>query len=233
MSVVKDSKLAKETESSSAIVLEDDCLNARDLYLSLMGRVKELASLANLKKALCNEGFDGVKISYLGELWILLEFETAKAKDSFRGSVGAGSWFSVLKQAYAEFVPEGRLVWVEVDGISFKFWPGPTFKRIAAKWGELLDVDDYDGTDFHSKRFCILTKVTEEDHSLSHPPGFTPDSDLNEGNVVGGHATKVYGENERGYNLFVNLEVGKDNSNSVNKNLESTCSGRFKESETP
>nr|GEY93233.1 nucleotide-binding alpha-beta plait domain-containing protein [Tanacetum cinerariifolium] len=289
----------------------DDCLNVRVLSLSLMGRVKELASLANLKKALCNEGFDGVKISYLGELWILLEFETAKAKDSFRGSVGAGSWFSVLKQAYAEFVHEGRLVWVEVDGIPFKFWSGPTFKRIAAKWGELLDVDDYDETNFHSKRVCILTKVceniyesfkiifrgkvywvrasevpgwtleffedeeednlfvegnndgkpnvhevnndneesdmeavietvfdepdeqkdnqsedpfgfypllnkennkmarkvTEEDHSLSHPPGFTLDGDLNEGNVVRGHATKVYGENERGDNLFVNLEV--------------------------
>nr|GEX42556.1 nucleotide-binding alpha-beta plait domain-containing protein [Tanacetum cinerariifolium] len=300
MSVVKDSKLAKETESSPAIVLEDDCLNARDLSLSLMGRVKELASLANHKKALCNEGFDGVKISYLGELWILLEFETAKAKDSFRGSVGAGSWFSVLKKANAEFAPEGRLVWVEVDGIPFKFWSGPTFKRIAAKWGKLLDVDDYDETNFHSKRFCILTKVceniyvsfkivfrgkvywvrasevpgwtpeffeeeeednlsvegnndgkpnvhevnndneesdmeevTKEDHSLSHPPGFTSGGDLNEGNVVGGHATKVYGENKRGDNLFVNLEVGKDNSDSVNKNSESTCSGRFKESKMP
>ncbi|GKE98089.1 hypothetical protein Tco_0021440, partial [Tanacetum coccineum] len=28
-----------------------------------------------------------------------------------------------------------RLVWVELDGVSFKFWSGPTFKRIAAKWG--------------------------------------------------------------------------------------------------
>ncbi|GJS82598.1 retrovirus-related pol polyprotein from transposon TNT 1-94 [Tanacetum coccineum] len=46
------------------------------------------ASLVNLKKALCNEGFDVVKISYLGELWVLLEFETAKSKDSFRGNVG-------------------------------------------------------------------------------------------------------------------------------------------------
>ncbi|GKG65249.1 hypothetical protein Tco_0671438, partial [Tanacetum coccineum] len=38
--------------------IEDDCLNAKDLTLSLMGRVKEMASLVNLKKALCNEGFD-------------------------------------------------------------------------------------------------------------------------------------------------------------------------------
>nr|GEZ35465.1 nucleotide-binding alpha-beta plait domain-containing protein [Tanacetum cinerariifolium] len=58
MSVVKDSKLAKETESSPAIVLEDNCLNARDLSLSLMGRVKELASLANLKKVLYVDDYD-------------------------------------------------------------------------------------------------------------------------------------------------------------------------------
>ncbi|GJX69321.1 nucleotide-binding alpha-beta plait domain-containing protein [Tanacetum coccineum] len=146
------------------IVLEDDCLNAKDLTLSLMGRVKQMASLVNLKKALCNEGFDVVKISYLGELWVLLKFDTAKAKDSFRGNVGVGSWFLVIKQAYAEFLPEGRLVWVELDGVPFKFWSGPTFKRIAAKWGELLDVDDYDESNFHSQRICILYKVCEHIH---------------------------------------------------------------------
>ncbi|GJX20046.1 nucleotide-binding alpha-beta plait domain-containing protein [Tanacetum coccineum] len=316
-------------ESPPAIVLEDDCLNAKDLTLSLMGRVKEMTSLVNLKKALCNEGFDVVKISYLGELWVLLEFETAKAKDSFRGNVGVGSWFSVIKQAYAEFVPEGRLVWVELDGVPFKFWSGPTFKRIAAKWGELLDVDDYDESNLHSKRICILSKVcehihesfkivfrgkvywvrasevlgwteedelslednndgiindleannvidesdveevletlfdqpddqkdkhsedpfglypllnkenielarkvTEEDHSLSHPPGFTPEEGLNEGNTVN-LDMKDYGENERDDNSFVNLEDGKDNSESVNKNSESKRSGHSKYSVLP
>ncbi|GJR47638.1 nucleotide-binding alpha-beta plait domain-containing protein [Tanacetum coccineum] len=90
VSVVKTSRMPIDKESPPAIVLEDDCLNAKDLTLSLMGRVKEMASLVNLKKALCNEGFDVVKISYLGELWVLLEFKTAKAKDSFRGNVDAG-----------------------------------------------------------------------------------------------------------------------------------------------
>ncbi|GJS83466.1 hypothetical protein Tco_0750007 [Tanacetum coccineum] len=91
----------------------------------------------NVENTVIGKSF--VSISYLGELWVLLEFETAKAKDSFRGNVGVGSWFSVIKQAYAEFVPEGRLVWVELDGVPFKFWSGPTFKRIAAKWGRLLN----------------------------------------------------------------------------------------------
>ncbi|GJZ97811.1 nucleotide-binding alpha-beta plait domain-containing protein [Tanacetum coccineum] len=157
--VVKGINMAKETESIPAIVLDDECLNSKDLSNSLIGRVKEFVSLSNLKKALCNEGFDNLCVRYMGELWVLLEFDTTKAKDLFRDSVGAGSWFSVLRQASNEFTPEGRIVWVEVEGIPFKFWSGSTFKRIAAKWGELLDVDDHAEMSFHSKRLCIYTKV--------------------------------------------------------------------------
>ncbi|PWA49359.1 hypothetical protein CTI12_AA480170 [Artemisia annua] len=91
-----------------------------DLSCSLMGRVKELASLDNLKKALVNEGFDALKISYLGELWVLLKFETTMVKDLFRANVSVNSWFSALNQASADFAPDGRIAWVEVEGIPFK-----------------------------------------------------------------------------------------------------------------
>ncbi|GKD41666.1 nucleotide-binding alpha-beta plait domain-containing protein, partial [Tanacetum coccineum] len=80
----KDGKrfgISVETDSTPTIMLDDECLNVKDLSCSLMGRVKEFASIPNLKKVLCNEGFDALKISYLGELWVLLEFESAKVKD--------------------------------------------------------------------------------------------------------------------------------------------------------
>nr|GEX10206.1 RNA-directed DNA polymerase, eukaryota [Tanacetum cinerariifolium] len=110
---------------------DDDCLYSKDLSKSLFGRVKEVASLSNLKKALINEGFDDLTIRYMGELWILLEFESVKSKDLFRDNTGAVSWFSVLRQASNDFMPEGRIVWVEVEE------------------------DLY----FHSKRLCIYTKL--------------------------------------------------------------------------
>nr|GEX23712.1 RNA-directed DNA polymerase, eukaryota, reverse transcriptase zinc-binding domain protein [Tanacetum cinerariifolium] len=50
------------------------------------------------------------------------------------------------------------IVWVEIKGIPFKLWSGNTFKWIAAKWGELLDVDDQEEMCFHSKRLCLYTK---------------------------------------------------------------------------
>ncbi|GJU23903.1 RNA-directed DNA polymerase, eukaryota [Tanacetum coccineum] len=113
-----------DCEANPAIVLDDDCLNSKDLTNSLLGRVKEFASLSNLKTVLTNEGF--VDIS--------------------------------LKQASIEFNPDDRVVWVEVEGVPFKFWSENTFKRLAAKWGELLDVDDQEERCFHSKRLCLYTK---------------------------------------------------------------------------
>nr|GEW23231.1 RNA-directed DNA polymerase, eukaryota [Tanacetum cinerariifolium] len=79
----------------------------------------------------------------------------------------------------------------------------------------------------------MACKVNEEVHSLSHPPGFTPEGDLFEGKSMGGNAEKVYEEKEKGEKSFVNNDIGKDTSNSVNKNVESTCSGRSKKSDMP
>ncbi|GJS97641.1 RNA-directed DNA polymerase, eukaryota [Tanacetum coccineum] len=110
--------------SHPAKCLDDECLNSNDLSNSLLGRVKEFASLSNLKTVLTNEGF--VDIS--------------------------------LKQASIEFNPDDRVVWVEVEGVPFKFWSENTFKRLVAKCRELLDVDDQEERCFHSKRLCLYTK---------------------------------------------------------------------------
>ncbi|GKD17146.1 RNA-directed DNA polymerase, eukaryota, partial [Tanacetum coccineum] len=132
-----------DCEANPAIVLDDDCLNTKDLTNSLLGRVKEFASLSNLKTVLTNEGFVDISVRYMGELWVLLEFASTKSKELFRDNVGVGSWFSELKQASIEFNPDGRVVWVEVKGVPFKFWSDNTFKRLAAKMvPELLEESD-------------------------------------------------------------------------------------------
>ncbi|PWA66807.1 hypothetical protein CTI12_AA130650 [Artemisia annua] len=145
-------------ESSPAIVLGDECLNTKDVSNALLGRVKEFASLTNIKMALANEGFIELNIRYMGELWVLLEFGSLKSKELFQEHTGVGSWFSELKQASLDFNIDGRIVWVEIEGVPFKLWSGNTFKRLAAKWGDLLDVDDQEEICFHSKRICLYTK---------------------------------------------------------------------------
>nr|GEU77387.1 RNA-directed DNA polymerase, eukaryota [Tanacetum cinerariifolium] len=216
VSVVKKSSMAVETQSNPKIFLDDECMNKKDLSLALMGRVKDWALLAKLKKTLCIEGFNNLNISYLGELWVLLESESSKAEDFFSNNTGAGSWFSVLQQADDNFVPDGRLAWMEVDGIPFKLWTGKTFRRIASKWGELLDVEE-DELNFHSKRICIFTKVRQIIHEsfkvifrgkvhwvrAIEVPGWTPEfseeeeeEDLSvEGNFDGNHETQEVNNN--------------------------------------
>nr|GEY96783.1 RNA-directed DNA polymerase, eukaryota, reverse transcriptase zinc-binding domain protein [Tanacetum cinerariifolium] len=116
-------------------------------------------SLSNLKSALINEGFVDITIHYMGELWVLLEFNSENSKSLFHENVGVKSWFSKLTQASNDFITRGRIVWVEIEGIPFKLWLSNTFKRIASKWGDLLDTDNQEDKCFHSKRMCIHTKV--------------------------------------------------------------------------
>nr|GEW17708.1 RNA-directed DNA polymerase, eukaryota [Tanacetum cinerariifolium] len=148
----------KESEATPTLVLSDECLSSKDLSKSLFGRVKQFASLANITKAVSNECFTDIKIQYMGELWVLLEFVSEDSMKLFQDNVSIGSWFSQLKQASMEFNPEGRISWVEVKGIPFQLWSDNTFKRIATKWGELYDIDDQDEMCFHSKRLCIYIK---------------------------------------------------------------------------
>ncbi|GJX33250.1 RNA-directed DNA polymerase, eukaryota, reverse transcriptase zinc-binding domain protein [Tanacetum coccineum] len=95
----------------------------------------------------------------MGELWVLLEFANTKGQQTIWDNVAWGPWISMLPSRSHDFTPEGRIAWVDVEGIPFKFWSGKTFKKIATKWGELLDVDDHDEMSFHSKRICIHTKI--------------------------------------------------------------------------
>nr|GEU32912.1 RNA-directed DNA polymerase, eukaryota [Tanacetum cinerariifolium] len=172
---------------SHAIVLDDECVCSKDLSNSLMGRVKEFASITNLKIALLNEGFGDLTVKYLGELWVLFEFSSTKLMEAFRDNVGVNSWFSKIRQASLDINPDGVLCglrWKEafrdnvgvnswfsnirqasldinpdgVEGVPLKLWSLNSFKRIASKWGDLIDVDDIEESCFHSKRLCLFTK---------------------------------------------------------------------------
>ncbi|GJX14635.1 hypothetical protein Tco_0206393 [Tanacetum coccineum] len=80
-----------------------------------------------------NEGFVDLNVSYLGELWVLLEFSSVKSKEAFRDNVGVSSWFSEIRQASFDINPDGRIVWVEIEGVPLKLWTLNTFKRIVTR----------------------------------------------------------------------------------------------------
>ncbi|GJW53207.1 nucleotide-binding alpha-beta plait domain-containing protein [Tanacetum coccineum] len=86
--------------------------------------------------------FVDIKIQYMGEFWVMMKFANMESIKKFRENVSVGSWFSIIKDASLDFHAVKRIAWVEVEGIPFKLWTDNSFKHIASKWGDLLDVDD-------------------------------------------------------------------------------------------
>ncbi|GJS85832.1 nucleotide-binding alpha-beta plait domain-containing protein [Tanacetum coccineum] len=93
--------------SNSYVFKEHNGFNGGGAVKSLLGRVKQFVSLANLRKAVSNEGFVDIKIQYMGELWVLLEFGSEDSMKLFQDNV---------------------------EGIPFKLWTDNTFKRNATSW---------------------------------------------------------------------------------------------------
>ncbi|GKB04549.1 nucleotide-binding alpha-beta plait domain-containing protein [Tanacetum coccineum] len=166
--------------SEPSIVLGDECVMSMNVDNALFGRVKVFASLANLKMALGNEGFSDIVIKYMGEQWVMLEFKSLESMEKFKKCVSVMSWFSQVIKATNEFEVDGRIAWVEVEGVPFKLWTNNTFTRIAEKWGKLLDVDDQDETCFHSKRLCVYLKAgnsIREDFKITHRDEYESEDD--------------------------------------------------------
>nr|GEY99536.1 RNA-directed DNA polymerase, eukaryota [Tanacetum cinerariifolium] len=68
------------------------------------------------------------------------------------------------------FNTDGRVTWVEIEGIPLQMWSKNTFNRVASKWSVLLDVDDHKDEHFHRKRICKVFWVRAKE-----VPGWIPD----------------------------------------------------------
>ncbi|GKE28213.1 hypothetical protein Tco_1443597, partial [Tanacetum coccineum] len=180
-----------ERDTNPVLVLDDSCVNKQDYSCCLNGKIKEFGALANLKVVLENEGFTDIDLRYLGGLWVMIVFKSVEVKNKFSSCAGSGSWFSQLIQASSDFIIDGRVTWVEIEGVPLKVWNENTFKRIASKWGTLLTVENSEEDHLHSKRLCVYMKGMSnifESFKITYQgkaywvcakeiPGWTPDFD--------------------------------------------------------
>ncbi|GJS34548.1 RNA-directed DNA polymerase, eukaryota [Tanacetum coccineum] len=137
------------------------CTNARARsYANIVNgaSVGDFSSFPNLSTLLLDEGFSDVHLSYLGGMWVMLEFETEDIKKNLMVHTGINSWFDVIQDAETDFVSDERIVWVDIEGVPLKAWSRETFTRIAKKWGEMLELEDNADNSFGRKRICIKTK---------------------------------------------------------------------------
>ncbi|GJS21722.1 RNA-directed DNA polymerase, eukaryota [Tanacetum coccineum] len=71
-----------------ALMLDDSCVFVQDLSRHVMGKVKDVSSISNMHIILLKEGFPGVKLSYLGGLWLLIELDNGFVRDKFLSHTG-------------------------------------------------------------------------------------------------------------------------------------------------
>ncbi|GJR67297.1 F-actin-capping protein subunit alpha [Tanacetum coccineum] len=166
----KDQREGADKESSPVMVLDEECLVEKDVSKSLFGRVKEFASLANLKVAICNEGFEEINISYMGELWVKLDFKLVESIKKFKENLSIGSWFTCIKQAVMDFVIEGRIAkgyWIRASE-SNGWVPDFTDEE------EEEELEDNISNDGVVNKTEMGGKNEQDGDSLKFPPGFTP-----------------------------------------------------------
>ncbi|GKA31137.1 RNA-directed DNA polymerase, eukaryota, nucleotide-binding alpha-beta plait domain protein [Tanacetum coccineum] len=132
VSILKKGKTdpVSELNSSPALVLDESRILENDRKLSLMGKVKDFGSIPNLYFLLAKEGFYDLKLSYLGGIWVLIEFSSEDAKQKFHKHIGVGSWFTSLIQANPKFISDERVVWVDIEGILLHARTTNMFKKI-------------------------------------------------------------------------------------------------------
>ncbi|GKC41380.1 hypothetical protein Tco_1059102, partial [Tanacetum coccineum] len=143
---------------SPAIVLDDSCIVERDLSPSLMGKIKDINAMSNLYRILANEGFENVKLSYLGGMWVLMELDSIESKEKINNHVGVRSWFSKLKQACNSFVTNERIVWIYVEDNENSSLP---FKRLCLKTKPYLLINDKVKINMKGQIYYIRVKELE------------------------------------------------------------------------
>lgn len=113
-SILKSDKTNTGTsyQALPSLVLDESCISDRDYSLSLMGKVKDITTLPNLYVILDKEGFQNLKLVYLGGLWILIEMDSIISKEKLINHTGVGSWFSSLKPTCNSFFSDERIVWI-------------------------------------------------------------------------------------------------------------------------
>ncbi|GJZ72418.1 RNA-directed DNA polymerase, eukaryota [Tanacetum coccineum] len=146
-------------ETSPAIVIDDSCLMERDFSCSLIGKIKNINALSNLYIILANKGFENVKLTYVGGLWVLLEIHSNVSKEKISKHVGVGLWFSVLQPACNSFVSDERIVWISIEGLPIKALTHNSFTKIASIWGELTDLEDSENISLSHKKLFVKTKT--------------------------------------------------------------------------
>ncbi|GKA46650.1 RNA-directed DNA polymerase, eukaryota [Tanacetum coccineum] len=150
---------------------------------------RSFASVLNV-----GNGFENVKISHLGGLWVLLNMDSVVAKEKVRNYVGVGSWFSGLQPASDSFVCDERITWISIKENPSKLAAPFNIYSLLKKNKEEVVMENN------------MHNVTSDKSDPQFPPGFTPDVEKNNEEEV--NPAKEVLPKDKGVAYDVNESIG-------------------------
>ncbi|GKA82068.1 nucleotide-binding alpha-beta plait domain-containing protein [Tanacetum coccineum] len=172
VNVLKGTNMVKETDSSPVIVLEEDCLNSKDLSNSLIGRVKDVGSLSNLKKVLCNEGVGS---------WFLVLRQASHDVSLLRVEL-LGGVEGIPFYKFCAWIRAKELRWIPEFSEDEEDDDHSEQEFISSEQLDLglhIDGEDNGASEVPETIFENSDGMNGANPSLKYPPGFTPSVEKN------------------------------------------------------
>lgn len=131
--------------------------SSSDDTLSIIAKLNDPASIPYVKRWLYSEGYIDLNVHYVGGRWVVLKFNSVEARDLLLSNESLKSKFVAIKSVSDLFVPDERLVWVDIHGLPKGIWNRQAILNITDKWGNGIFFDcDWNSGNSVAK-VCLLS----------------------------------------------------------------------------
>ncbi|GJV69249.1 RNA-directed DNA polymerase, eukaryota [Tanacetum coccineum] len=214
---------------TKSITLENsDLLELSDTSNIVLAKVRDVHLIINIHSVLKKEGFSDFKCKYMGGLWLWIEFSNDESRLKFQKNTKMEWFFTQRKPVSHNFIPDDRMIWIEIEGLPLKAWTVNAFKRIAGNWGEAVFVDDDAEENIATGRvpnFDSSDNISQHDHESEASDN---DQNLHSTNELEDEEGEINDkEDSLGHQLNVHelARTGsQDKENSLKENIPETSS---------
>lgn len=122
-------------------------------------KLKDPAAIPYVKIWLNSEGFLDLEVHYIGGRWMVVRFGTVEVQERFLASDNIKANLVAIKSMTNEFIPDERMVWVEIHGLPRGAWHKQAINEITDTWGKgtFFDIDWLSGTSV--VKVCLLSQT--------------------------------------------------------------------------
>ncbi|PWA47674.1 endonuclease/exonuclease/phosphatase family protein [Artemisia annua] len=154
-----DNKPSLKDPVKKCVLGEEEYQSRENFSRVVLGEVNNATIIPQLYRLCYSEGFEDVKIQYVGGMWVWIEFISEDKRSSFIKNIGVGTYFKQLIPPSDTFEVKERAVWLEVQGLPLRAWSVNAHKKVASFYGTVMFSDD---EEYRScGRICVCSMIME------------------------------------------------------------------------